>query len=128
MAKKKVVVAYSGGLDTSFTVMYLSQEKGYEVYAACANTGGFSEDQLKRTRKTPISWAMKYITPMLLKHYEKSLKYMVYGNSPQRHLPISVSSERIFQGMAIARYANEIRPMPLPMVLLALATTRFGSI
>ena len=56
MANKKVVVAYSGGLDTSYTVMKLKEE-GYDVYAACANTGGFSEEQLKRTKRTPSSWA-----------------------------------------------------------------------
>ena len=48
---KKVVVAYSGGLDTSYTVMYLAKEKGYEVYAACANTGGFSEEQLRKNEE-----------------------------------------------------------------------------
>ena len=48
MSKKKVVVAFSGGLDTSYNVMYLSREMGYEVYAACANTGGFSKEQLQK--------------------------------------------------------------------------------
>ncbi|MBR5848522.1 MAG: argininosuccinate synthase [Bacteroidaceae bacterium] len=111
MSKKKVVVAFSGGLDTSFTVMYLAREKGYEVYAACANTGGFSEEQLKQNEENAYKLgAVSYVTLDVTKeYYEKSLKYMIYGNVLRNGTyPISVSSERIFQALAIARYANEI--------------------
>jgi argininosuccinate synthase len=111
MANKKVVVAFSGGLDTSFTVMYLAKEKGYDVYAACANTGGFSEEQLKQNEENAYKLgAVKYVTLDVTKeYYDKSLRFMVYGNVLRNGTyPISVSSERIFQGMAIARYANEI--------------------
>ena len=109
--KKKVVVAFSGGLDTSYTVMYLSREMGYEVYAACANTGGFSTEQLKANEENAYKLgAVKYVTLDVTKeYYEKSLKYMVFGNVLRNGTyPISVSSERIFQGLAIARYAKEI--------------------
>ena len=109
--KKKVVVAYSGGLDTSYTVMYLAKELGYEVYAACADTGGFSPAQLKANEENAYKLGAKhYVTlDVTQEYYAKSLKYMIYGNVLRNGTyPISVSSERIFQTIAIARYANEV--------------------
>lgn len=108
--KKKVVVAFSGGLDTSYTVMKLAQE-GWDVYAACANTGGFSAEQLKTNEENAIKLgAVKYVTlDVTQEYYAKSLKYMIFGNVLRNNCyPISVSSERIFQAIAIARYAKEI--------------------
>lgn len=108
--KKKVVVAFSGGLDTSYTVMKLSQD-GWEVYAACANTGGFNAEQLKTNEENAYKLGAKaYVTlDVTQEYYEKSLKYMIFGNVLRNNCyPISVSSERIFQAIAIARYAKEI--------------------
>ncbi len=110
MNKKKVVVAFSGGLDTSYTVMKLAQD-GYEVHAACANTGGFSAEQLRTNEENAYKLgATQYVTlDVTQEYYAKSLKYMIFGNVLRNNCyPISVSSERIFQALAIARYAKEI--------------------
>ena len=111
MEKKKVVVAFSGGLDTSYTVMYLAREMGYEVYAACADTGGFSPAQLEANRENALKLgAVSYVTlDVKEEYYLRSIRYMVFGNVLRNGTyPISVSSERLFQATAIARYAKEI--------------------
>ncbi|KAA6347650.1 Argininosuccinate synthase [termite gut metagenome] len=109
--KEKVVLAFSGGLDTSFCTMYLSQEKGYEVYTVIANTGGFSTAELKTIEdKAYRLGAVKHVTlDVTQEYYNKSIKYMVFGNVLRNGTyPISVSSERIFQAIATADYAREI--------------------
>lgn len=109
--KEKVVLAFSGGLDTSFCAKYLAEDKGYDVYTAVANTGGFSEAELKVIEEKAYKLgAVKHVTiDVTQEYYEKSIKYMVYGNVLRNGTyPISVSSERIFQAIAIISYAKEI--------------------
>ena len=109
--RDKVVLAYSGGLDTSFCVKYLTEEKGLDVYTAIGNTGGFSDDELKNVEKKAYDLgAVKHKTLDITKtYYEKGIRYMVYGNVLRNNTyPISVSSERIFQAIAIINYAKEI--------------------
>lgn len=109
--KEKVVLAFSGGLDTSFCAKYLAEEKGYEVYTAVANTGGFSEEELKVIEEKAYRLgAVKHVAiDVTREYYEKSIKYMVFGNVLRNGTyPISVSSERIFQAIAIINFAKEI--------------------
>ncbi len=111
MENKKIVLAFSGGLDTSYCVKYLSIEKGYEVYTAIANTGGFSKEELAEIEKKAYKLgAVKHVTLDVTEtYYEKCIRYMVYGNVLRNNTyPISVSSERVFQAMAIIEYAKEI--------------------
>lgn len=108
---EKVVLAYSGGLDTSYCVKYLSEELGLEVYTALANTGGFSTEELKAVEEKAYTLgAKKHVNlDVTADYYEKCIKYMVFGNVLRnRTYPVSVSSERTFQALAIVQYANEI--------------------
>ena len=108
---KKVVLAYSGGLDTSFCVKYLPKELGYEVYTALANTGGFSAEELAAVEKRAYALgAKKHVNiDVTEEYYSKCIKYMVFGNVLRnKTYPISVSSERTLQALAIVNYAKSI--------------------
>ena len=109
--KKKVVLAFSGGLDTSFAVKYLSEDLGYEVHTAIANTGGFSDDELKTIEQKALKLgAASHATLDVTKdYYDRSIRFMVAGNVLRNGTyPISVSSERIFQALAIIDHAKKI--------------------
>jgi len=108
---KKLVLAFSGGLDTSFCVKYLKEEKGFEVYTAIANTGGFSDDELKIIEEKAYRLGAKeHVTlDVTGEYYEKCIRYMVYGNVLRNNTyPVSVSSERVFQAIATIEYAKKI--------------------
>lgn len=108
---KKLVLAFSGGLDTSFCVKYLKEEKGFDVYTAIANTGGFSEKELQVIEERSYRLgAKKHVTiDVTNEYYEKCIRYMVMGNVLRNNTyPISVSSERVFQAIATINYAKEI--------------------
>ena len=111
MEKRKVVLAFSGGLDTSFAVKYLSEDCGYEVYTAIANTGGFSPEDLKKIEERALALGAKEHATLDITHeyYDRSIKYMIMGNVLRNGTyPISVSSERIFQALAIIDYAKKV--------------------
>lgn len=109
--KEKVLLAFSGGLDTSFCAKYLSVDKDLEVYTAVANTGGFSDEELTVIEEKAYKLgSVKHVTlDVTDEYYHKSIRYMVYGNVLRNGTyPISVSSERIFQAIAIIEYAKQI--------------------
>ena len=111
MEKKKVVLAFSGGLDTSFCVKYLSEDCGYDVYTAIANTGGFSKQELANIEARALALGEVKHASLDITHeyYDRSIRYMVFGNVLRNGTyPISVSSERIFQAIAIINYAKSI--------------------
>jgi argininosuccinate synthase len=108
--KEKVILAYSGGLDTSYCVKFLAKEKNLDVYSAIANTGGFSKDELADIEEKAYALGVtKHVTlDVTDSYYQNCIRYMVYGNVLKNNTyPLSVSSERIFQALAIVNYARE---------------------
>ncbi|MEJ2055131.1 MAG: argininosuccinate synthase [Calditrichaceae bacterium] len=111
MKKEKVVLAYSGGLDTSFCVKYLTIEKNLEVHTILVNTGGFSEEELNEVgRRSEEMGAKSHKTVDVVNlYYQKCIRFLVYGNILKNHTyPLSVSAERVFQAMSIAEAALDI--------------------
>ncbi|HOY41220.1 MAG TPA: argininosuccinate synthase [Chitinophagales bacterium] len=111
MKNNKVVLAYSGGLDTSYCVKYLTEEKGLDVYAITVNTGGFSEAQLKAIELRAKEMGVKefVVRDVVKDYYDKCIKYLIFGNVLKNNTyPLSVSAERVFQAIAVAEYAKEI--------------------
>ena len=111
MMKKKVVLAFSGGLDTSFCCIYLSRDRDMEVHSVIVNTGGFSEQELKQIEKRAYALGVTShaVVDETLNYYDSCIKYLIYGNVLKNATyPLSVSAERVSQATAIAKYVNMI--------------------
>jgi argininosuccinate synthase len=107
---KKLVLAYSGGLDTSYCLKTLSQE-GYEVHAVSVNTGGFSSEEIATQEKNASAMGASTYRSInaLQSFYDKIVKYLIFGNVLKNNTyPISVSAERIVQAVEIIEYAKSI--------------------
>lgn len=111
MTKKKVVLAFSGGLDTSYCVKYLSEEKGYEVHTLTVNTGGFDDAELRAIEKRAqdLGVASHQTVDETRNYYDTVIRYLIYGNVLKNNTyPLSVSAERMSQALATANYAKRI--------------------
>lgn len=109
--KHKVVLAFSGGLDTSFCVPYLINEKGLEVHTVIVNTGGFSDEEAEKIEERALKLGATTHTCIdaVNDYYSRGIKYLIYGNVLKNNTyPLSVSSERFFQAMSILDHVKKI--------------------
>lgn len=108
---KKIVLGFSGGLDTSYCVKYLSEEKGYEVHSIIVNTGGFTDEELAAIEQHAYKLGVKsHKTVNAVKsYYDRIIKYLIYGNVLKNNTyPLSVSAERLVQALHIAEHAKAL--------------------
>jgi len=109
--RPKVVLAFSGGLDTSFCVKYLTEDRGYDVYSILVDTGGFSATELEALEARAYSLGVVHHVTIskIADYYNQCIKYLVFGNILKNNTyPLSVSAERIFQAVAVGEYARQI--------------------
>lgn len=108
--KQKVVLAFSGGLDTSFCVPYLMNERGLEVHTVIVNTGGFSDEEAHRIeeRALALGAASHTCIDAVDDYYRRGIKYLIFGNVLKNSTyPLSVSSERFFQALAVLDHVKK---------------------
>ena len=108
---KKLVLGFSGGLDTSFCAKYLSKEKGYEVHSVIVNTGGFSAEELLQIEAHAYRLGVTTHTAVdaVVDYYDSIVKYLVFGNVLKNNTyPLSVSAERLSQAINIAAHAKKL--------------------
>lgn len=108
---KKVLLAYSGGLDTTYCALYLSKIQNLEVHAVTVNTGGFDEEEIKQieARAKTLGIASYKSIDVTAAYYDDCVKYLVFGNMLKNGTyPLSVSAERLVQAMTIAKAALEL--------------------
>jgi argininosuccinate synthase len=106
----KVVLAYSGGLDTTFCAIWLQRTKNLEVHALTVNTGGFSEEEVNKmeTRARKLGVADFRCVDVTQEYYQSCIKYLLFGNVLKNGTyPLSVSAERMVQAVAVAKYVKE---------------------
>lgn len=107
----KVVLGFSGGLDTSYCVKYLGEDLGHEVHSIIVNTGGFTEDELKQIEAHAYNLGVKSHTTVNAVHsyYDSIIKYLIYGNVLKNNTyPLSVSAERLSQALHIAKHVQKL--------------------
>lgn len=109
---KKIVLGFSGGLDTSYCVKYLGEDKGYEVHSVIVNTGGFSAEELKQIEAHAYKLGVKSHTTVdaVQSYYDRIIKYLIYGNVLKNNTyPLSVSAERLSQALYIAEHVQKLK-------------------
>jgi argininosuccinate synthase len=107
----KLVLGFSGGLDTTYCAKYLSGERGYEVHSIVVNTGGFSDEELQKIESHAYKLGVKTHTTVnaVKEYYDRIIKYLVFGNVLKNNTyPLSVSAERLMQALHIAEHVKKL--------------------